>query len=135
MRLVKVLPESVVGKTIIFRNQFWHVDAVTDHLRLSKYYMGNSTKGRLEFRQLDDCRLYLSHEAVAKGYPRLIKALRFACILTQSEAESCLQGYLTTGSRYIGSEAVAHVGGSLAAIQHAIRCRKLVQRIAHKNVH
>lgn len=130
MRLVKVAPETVVGRTIIFRNQFWHVDAVVeDDLRLSKYYMGNSTKGRLQLRQLADCRLYLSHEAVAKAHPRLIKALRFACILTQSEAESCLQGYLTTGSRYIGSEAVAHVGGSLAAIQHAIRCRNLVRRI------
>lgn len=131
MRLIKTAPESVVGKTIIFRNQFWHVDAVADDLRLSKFYMGNSTKGRLQLRQLADCRLYLSHEAVAKAYPRLVKALRFACILTQSEAESCLQGYLTTGSSYIGSEAVAHVGGALAAIRHAIRCRKLIRRISH----
>ncbi len=132
MRLMRVAPETVVGKTIIFRHQFWHVDAVLeDTLRLSKSYMGNSMKGRLQVPQLADCRLYLTHEAVAKAYPRLIKALRFACILTESEAESCLQGYLTTGSRYIGSEAVAHIGGSLAAIQHAIRCRKLVRRISH----
>ena len=130
MRLVNTTPETVVGKTIIFRNQFWHVDTVVeDELRLSKYYMGNSTKGRLQLRQLADCRLYLSHEAVASAYPRLIKALLYACLLTRSEAESCLQGYLTTGSGYIGSEAVAHVGGSLAAIRHAIRCRKIVRRV------
>lgn len=133
MRLVNVAPATLVGKTIIFRSQFWHVDAVADDLRLSKYYMGNSTKGRLQQRQLADCRLYLTQEAVAAAYPRLIKALRYACLLTLSEAESCLQGYLTTGTGYIGSEAVAHVGGALAAIRHAIRCRNVGRRIGRSH--
>jgi hypothetical protein len=46
--------------------------------------------------------------------------------LTHSEAESALRGYLTTGTFFMGSEAVAHVGGALYAIRHAIGRRRAV---------
>ena len=124
MRLINVAPPSLVGKMIIFRHQYWQVNAVeAGNIRLSRYHMGSGTRGRLRIQQLAECRLFPTFDVVAKSYPRLVRKLRRACILSQSEAENCIQGYLTTGMSYVGPEAVAHVGGAQAAIRHAIRCR------------
>ena len=127
MKLRNINPASLVGRTIIYRHQFWEVDDVTDdELRLKRSW--SNQRGLLRIEQLAQCSLYPSREEIAAKYPKLIRALRHACILTATEAEGAVHGYLTTGSQFMGSEAVAHVGGSLQAIWHAIRCRHMVRR-------
>lgn len=132
MRLNNTSPANLIGRTIIFRNQYWEVASVDDDgLCLVKH--GTRDKGRLRLQNLADCRLYLTHEEVRTKYARLVQALRWSGILTHTEAESCVLGYLTTGSYFMGSEAVAHMGGALAAIRHALRCRHVVQRGIRKD--
>lgn len=127
MRLNNANPYKLVQETLIFRGQFWVVKMVDEEgLHLGKHH--NADKGLLRIDQLDQCRLYPSHEQVAKTYPYLMRALRWACILSHGEASGAVQGYITTGPFYMGSEAVSHVGGSLAAIRHAIRCRHKVRQ-------
>lgn len=127
MRLVNCQPQSLIGKTIIYRWQFWRVEAVeADGLRLGKDYCPD--KGRLALRQLPQCRLYPEPESIDQAYPRLFRALRWACLLTHTEAKCCIHGFLTTGATFMGSEAVAHIGGALAAIRHALRCRHAVRK-------
>ena len=125
MRLKNTDPTSLIGKTIIYRGQFWRVDVVEEDgdLRLGKNW--NDDKGRIRQRQLADCRLYPAIEDIAKVFPRLMRALCWGCILTPSEAESCIQGYITTGPFFMGAEAVAHIGGAANAIRHALRGRHL----------
>lgn len=128
MRLNNVNPSSVIGKTVIYRGQFWRVvQTDTNQVRVDKPW--NSAKGLLSLDQFRESRVYPSCEEVRKTYPRLLRALRWACILTQGEAEECVHGYLTTGSYYMGSEAVAHMGGSRAALVHAIGRRHIFQRM------
>ena len=130
MRLKNVDPATLIGRTIIHRGKSWRF------VEIGKYEFGeirlvawNGTKGLLSLRQLADCRLYPTMEEVEKQYPLLIEALRWSCILTQTEAVSCLHGYLTTGAFFMGGEAVCHIGGSLAAIRQALRCRAIPRRL------
>jgi hypothetical protein len=56
---------------------------------------------------------------VESFFPRLVERVRRAANLTRTEAASAIWGYLQFGTDDLGSEAVAHFGGSLRAIQHA----------------
>ena len=128
MRLLHTPPAALIGRTIIYRRQFWQVTHVeADNLRLTRTWSGASQPGLLSMRQLRDCRLYPCHDEVRMRYPRLLQALRWSCILTEGEAVGAVVGYLINGASDMGSEAVAHVGGSLAAIGHAVRCRHMAR--------
>ena len=129
MNLKHRAPASLVGRTIIHRNQGWKVDAVdpkAKEVRLSRWH--NDERGLLRFDQLSACRLYPTHEEAAASYPLLKRALMQSCLLTHSEAESCLVGYLTTGPFFYGAEALSRIGGAGEAIRHAIRLRRNASR-------
>lgn len=129
MKLKNRNPADFVGRTILYRHQAWNIDAV-DNTTIFLSRPGLAQKGRLQHYQFADCRLYPTREEVLAQFPRLMRALRWACLLSQSEAVDAIHGMITTGSYYMGSEAVAHVGGSANAIGHAWRRRHNVQRQA-----
>lgn len=63
-------------------------------------------------------------DEIQQRYPRLIRSMRGAGSLTEAEAVGALVEYQVFGIREgFGSEAVAHLGGQLAAIRHGIRYR------------
>jgi hypothetical protein len=69
-------------------------------------------------------------DEMRQRYPRLVRAMRYAGLLTETEAIGALVDYKVFGIREgFGSEAVAHLGGPLAAIRHGVRCRHLVKRL------
>lgn len=126
MRLINTSPASSVGETIIVKNQYWLVTGVKENeIHLKRSWSDETlTITPDEFKQ---SRRYPSRQEIASRYPRLLRALRWACILSYGEAECAVHGYITVGPHFMGSEAVAHVGGSLKAIRHAIRCRSAVR--------
>jgi hypothetical protein len=65
----------------------------------------------------------LSHDAILKRYPRLIRCLAIGCCLSVGEALSCIQCH-QLGDVY-GGEAVAHGGGVVASLRHAISVRAM----------
>jgi chorismate synthase len=63
-------------------------------------------------------------DEIQRRYPRLIRCMRSAAVLTEAEAIGALVEYKVFGIREgFGSEAVAHLGGQLAAIRHGIQYR------------
>lgn len=129
MKLKNRNPADFVGRTITYRHQAWNLDSVHGNtIHLSR--PGRPQNGQLRLEQFAECRLYPTREEVLAQFPMLVRALRWACILSQSEAVDALHGMITTGSYYMGSEAVAHIGGSANAIRHAWRRRHNVQRQA-----
>ena len=131
MRLINAEPNSLLGQTIIYRHQFWRVDQIdNDSLKLSKHCLDAS--GKLGVHQLRYCRLYPSADVIQQRYSRLIRLLREVCLLTQGEAESAIQGYIVNGGYFVGSEAVAHIGGALSAIRHALSRRHIARRRSAK---
>lgn len=72
----------------------------------------------------------------AARWPRLLRAMRWSALLADTEASSALRQYVQARDGILhpelmasgGAEAVAHVGGPLAVIRHAIACRHLEQR-------
>lgn len=63
-------------------------------------------------------------DEIQRQYPRLIRCMRSAGLLTESEAIGALVEYKVFGIREgFGSEAVAHLGGQLEAIRQGIRYR------------
>jgi hypothetical protein len=66
-------------------------------------------------------------DAIQRRYPRLIRSMRSAGLLTESEAIGALVEYKVFGIREgFGSEAVAHLGGQLEAIRQGIKCRHFI---------
>ncbi|ALP53660.1 hypothetical protein Tel_11230 [Candidatus Tenderia electrophaga] len=67
---------------------------------------------------------------IQRQYPRLIRCMRSAGLLTESEAIGALVEYKVFGIREgFGSEAVAHLGGQLEAIRQGIRYRHFTSSI------
>ena len=61
---------------------------------------------------------------IQRQYPRLIRCMRSAGLLTESEAIGALVEYKVFGIREgFGSEAVAHLGGQLEAIRQWLPTR------------
>ncbi len=68
-------------------------------------------------------------DEIRRRYPRLIRAIRLAGLLTETEAVGALVDYKVFGIREgFGSEAVAHMGGPLAAIRWGVRSRRWLGR-------
>lgn len=126
MNLINRNPEDYVGRTIIYRHQFWLLDEVGVELHLSK--PGLKTKGKLTRAQFNQCRVYMTPDEIRKHYPKIVRLLRAVCNLTEAEAVSAVQGYFTTGPSFNGSEALARIGGSFAAITRALRFRDHVRQ-------
>ena len=129
MKMMNRNPAAFIGRTIVFRHQSWQLVAVSDadvHL----YRPGPNQHGRIRRDLFSECRLRPRQEEILAQFPRLVRALRWACLLSEAEAIGAILGMLTTGSYYQGSEALAHVGGSGNAIGHAWRCRHAVRKQA-----
>jgi hypothetical protein len=80
---------------------------------------------------MKDCRLFLTREEVARHYPRLLEELRSGCHLSAQEAQDLLVGMMTTGSYWMGNEAIARIGGAREAVLHALRCRRQRRQLSH----
>jgi uncharacterized protein (DUF433 family) len=63
----------------------------------------------------------MDFDRIRARYPRLIRAMMWAALLTQTEAVSCIQ---SLQCRCGGSEAVQHYGGPVEVLAGAIRCRQ-----------
>lgn len=131
MRLKNQNPKNHIGRTIIFRHQAWQIDGVDDtHVLLSK--PGLEEKGRLLHRLFDQCRLYPQSAEIRAHFPKLLRALRTVCNLTTLEAENAVFCMITYGQHFMGSEAIAHIGGAGRAIalcwQHRKRVRESFAR-------
>lgn len=130
MRITTKQHGGLIGRTLIYRQQFWLVEAVdTEHIKLAKSH--DQKKGVLRIEQLQDCRLYPTRDELRSRYPRLLHLLCQTCLLTSTEAESALEGYLTSGMGFYGSEAVARIGGAWAAIRHALQRRRYCRGMAY----
>ena len=69
-------------------------------------------------------------DEIQRQYPRLIRCMRSAGLLTESEAIGALVEYKVFGIHEdFGSEAVAHLGGQLEAIRQGIRYRHFTSTI------
>lgn len=129
MQLKLCDPNNFIGRTILYRHQAWLVEKVASQtIHLSRPGLGQS--GRITVPQFSECRLYPTREEVLERFPMLLRALRHASLLTQGEAVDAIHGMISSGPYYMGSEAVAHVGGAANAINHAWRRRHNVQRQA-----
>lgn len=62
----------------------------------------------------------MRYEEIEKRYPRLIRAMQWAAILSVTEARECIQAIQ---ERRGSGEAVSHFGGPLAVLEAGIRCR------------
>jgi hypothetical protein len=67
---------------------------------------------------------FMAMDEIARRYPRLLAAVKWALIGTASEARSAIEGYV---NGYGGSEAVMHYGGPLKCIQGGIRGRHFLR--------
>lgn len=129
MKLINRNPVDFIGRTILYRHQAWLIESVESGVvHLSRPGLGQ--RGQIQFRQFPDCRLYPEREEIVKQFPMLMRALKHACILTHSEATDAIHGMISTGPTYMGSEAVAHIGGAARAITHAWHRRHNVLRQA-----
>jgi hypothetical protein len=131
MRLKNQNPRNYIGRTIIFRHQAWRVDGVDDtHVLLSK--PGLQEKGLLLHRLFEQCRLFPQPTEIRARFPKLLRALRTVCNLTTLEAENAVFCMITYGQHFMGSEAIAHIGGSGRAIalcwRHRTRVRESFAR-------
>ena len=90
------------------------------HARLASVYGPPAAKARLQLGMGD----------LERRYPRLLRAMRDAAILSHGEAQSALFLLLqahpsSRRSTCASCEAVAHFGGNLAVVRAAIRRRRL----------
>jgi len=126
MRLKNRDPQEYVGRTIIFCHQAWQVDAINaTHILLSK--PGLQEKGLLLMHLFDQCRLFPQLDEIRVRYPKLLRALKTVCNLTTLEAENAVFCMITYGQHFMGSEAIAHIGGAGRAVALCWRHRKRVR--------
>jgi hypothetical protein len=117
---------NLVGRTIqAWNKQYWLVEGIFEN-EVSLSCGVSHAKGKLKVSDLARCKLYPTMDEVEKRYPRLIHIMKHTCSLTQGEAVSAVHGYITAGPFFYGSEAVARIGGSTFAINHAFSRRKYV---------
>jgi hypothetical protein len=63
----------------------------------------------------------MRYEEIEKRYPRLIRAMQWAAILSDYEALDCIRAIQEKRG---SGEAVSHFGGPVAVLRAAIRCRR-----------
>jgi len=134
MRLIHQDPKNYINRTIKVRGgRYWLVKAVhaghievVDHVR--------QENGKVTVDMWKDSRVFPELQEIAAQYPRLINILRQVCLLTHTEAESAIQGYIVDGPFFYGSEAVSRIGGAVAAIRHALPHRHRVREAAKREL-
>ncbi|MEC4720425.1 hypothetical protein RY831_14780 [Noviherbaspirillum sp. CPCC 100848] len=131
MRLIHTPVASLKGRTIVFRHVFWQVIDTEGNDVLLRRGPSNDQRGILQRKQMKDCRLFMNREEIARHYPRLLEELRTGCCLSFQEAEDLLAGMMTTGSYWMGNEAIARIGGAREAVLHALRCRRQRRHLSH----
>lgn len=112
-----VLRSALQGTALLPGSSRWQRSV---HQRLVRTYGQPAAQVRLDE----------GRDEQARRYPRLLRAMRDAAILSHGEAESCLSLLLAThpSQRHKAPgacEAVAHFGGNQAVVRAAIRRRKL----------
>lgn len=133
MKLVNVEPKSLVGRTVSDHlGSWWLVKGFDEtHLHLEK--PSSREKGKLAMRMLPRCRLYPDQEEIERRFPLLLRALRWGALLTPGKAIGAILGQSIQGNFSMSSEAVAHIGGSAAAIRQACRCRHVTRDLYARN--
>jgi hypothetical protein len=66
------------------------------------------------------------YEEIERRYPLLIAAMKWAAILSTTEAVDCIKAIQ---EERLSGEAVQHFGGPLAVFQGAMRCRKWAREL------
>jgi hypothetical protein len=66
----------------------------------------------------------MRYEAIERRYRLLLRAMRWAAILSVTESVDCIRALQ---DRRLSGEAVNHFGGPLAVLGAAIRCRHLLR--------
>jgi hypothetical protein len=131
MRLIHQDPNNYINRTIKVRSRYWLVKAVhTDHIELVDHV--RQEKGKLTFDMWKKSRVFPELQEIANQYPRLCNLLRQVCLLTRTEAESAIQGFIVDGPFSMGSEAVARIGGSAFALRRALPHRHRVRDAAKR---
>ena len=68
----------------------------------------------------------MGYEEIERRYPLLIDAMKWAAILSTTEARDCIRAIK---ERRGSGEAVMHFGGPVAVFQGAMRCRKWAREL------
>jgi hypothetical protein len=132
MKLKNRNPRDFIGRTIIFRHEAWHIDGVNaEHVLLSK--PGLERNGKLLLRLFARCELYPQPSEIRARFPKLLRALVTVCNLTSLEAENAVFCMITYGRQFMGSEAIAHIGGPERAIRLCWRHRTRVRESFARN--
>ena len=68
----------------------------------------------------------MQYEEIERRYPLLIAAMKWAAILSTTEAVDCIRALREQRG---SGEAVSHFGGPLAVFKGAMRCRKWAREL------
>ena len=114
------------GNSIIFDGMVLEVRGVSSET-VSLFSPCEIAARQIERSKLNGCRFFIDLPGIENRYRRLIKTMVQSCLLTTGEATNALYGLRVRGLHDQGSEAVAHVRGSAAAVRQALRCRHYVR--------
>jgi len=126
-------PHDFIGRTIIFRHEAWLIESVDNaHVVLNRPALDQ--RGLLMLELFGQCQLYPLPDEIRARYPKLLRALKTVCVLTELETVNAIFCMITYGPRFMGSEAIAHIGGPQRAIErcwmHRHRVRESFARWA-----
>ena len=68
----------------------------------------------------------MTYEEIERRYPLLIAAMKWAAILSTTEAVDCIRAIR---ERRGSGEAVSHFGGPVAVFKGAMRCKKWAKQL------
>ena len=68
----------------------------------------------------------MTYEEIQRRYPLLIAAMKWAAILSTTEAVDCIRAIR---ERRGSGEAVSHFGGPVAVFKGAMRCKKWAKQL------
>lgn len=129
MKLKNRNPEDFLNETILHEKQPLQVIDVTAEGIHAQSNLRGVVPVVLSLDQFAMCEPYPARDFIRARYPTLLRAMRYASILSHGEAESALYGLIMLGLRDLGCEAVSNAGGSGQVIRHAWRCRHHVRRL------
>jgi hypothetical protein len=128
MKLKNRNPRDFIGRIIIFRHIAWRIDGVTDeHVKLSRPALGRT--GSLRRHLFERCTLHPLPAEIRARFPMLLRALQTTCLLSELEAVNAMFCMITYGRQFLGSEAIALLGGPEQAIRHCWRERSRVREL------
>lgn len=114
------------GDSVIIDGMVFEICGVSSEV-VSLFSPCDLSEHQIELSKLNGCRFFIDLPGIENRYRRLIKTMIQSCLLTTGEATNALFGLRVRGLHDQGSEAVAHAGGSAAAVRQALRCRHYVR--------